>query len=149
MRMGILSKYFDYILFFALLGIGLSFMYGFYYEIAFRKNSSFQIELPPASGPKQLKVVKSLSIKIMKNGTIKLRLMDQKLEQNNRFVKLANSELSTLKRAINKITAGDKSIRVYIQGSNKAPFKAFVRVIDTLKSLDLNKISLVTQPLKR
>lgn len=117
----------------------------------FKDRSSLKFDLPSASpSPKKLESKQALTVFIVPDGKVKLEIKKTSGKGKSKIetFELSSSSLSSLKRAIIKVTGGDKKTRIYIQGAENSPFKSFVRVTDALQSIGLTKISIVTKQYK-
>lgn len=61
---------------------------------------------------------------------------------------LLNPRIKYLKRAIKKLSGGNRQTHIAIRADAKSPHEAFVRVMDALGQLGFKKVSIITQPPK-
>ena len=105
----------------------------FMVSTTFQKESQIKIELPEASGEPAEQRKELLEIVIDAEGRY---FIDQQ--------QVVNTELSTLKRAIEKYLGEQRDLPVVIRADRMTPYEAVVRAMDATAQLGLVKMSLAT-----
>ena len=99
----------------------------------FQKDTELQINLPEANAEKNQDNDQPLEIVVDTNGNF---FVDGK--------KLLNSTPDSLRKAVQKITVGNKDRHVVIRGDGKANYQSIVTIMDVIGKLGLVKMSLST-----
>ena len=105
----------------------------FMVSTTFQKESQIKIELPEASGEPAEQRKELLEIVIDAEGRY---FIDQQ--------QVVNTELPTLKRAIEKYLGEQRDLPVVIRADRMTPYEAVVRAMDATAQLGLVKMSLAT-----
>ncbi|MFZ0467341.1 MAG: biopolymer transporter ExbD [Thiogranum sp.] len=105
----------------------------FMVSTTFQKESQIKIELPEASGEPVEDRKELLEIVIDAEGRY---FIDQQ--------QVVNTELDTLKRAIQKYLGKQTDLPVVIRADRSTPYEAVVRAMDATAQLGLVKMSLAT-----
>jgi biopolymer transport protein ExbD len=105
----------------------------FMVSTTFQKESQIKIELPEASGEPAEERKDLLEIIIDADGHY---FIDQQ--------QVVNTELDTLKRAIQKYLGKQRDLPVVIRADRMTPYEAVVRAMDATAQLGLVKMSLAT-----
>jgi biopolymer transport protein ExbD len=105
----------------------------FMVSTTFQKESQIKIELPEASGEPVEDRKELLEIVIDAEGRY---FIDQQ--------QVVNTELGTLKRAIQKYLGKQTDLPVVIRADRSTPYEAVVRAMDATAQLGLVKMSLAT-----
>ena len=105
----------------------------FMVSTTFQKESQIKIELPEASGQPPEEQKKMLEIVIDAEGRY---FIDHQ--------QVVNTELATLKRAIQKDVGEQTDLPVVIRADRKTPYESVVRAMDATSQLGLVKMSLAT-----
>jgi biopolymer transport protein ExbD len=105
----------------------------FMVSTTFQKESQIKIELPEASGAPAEERKELLEIVIDADGRY---FIDQQ--------QVVNTELDTLKRAIQNYLGEQKDLPVVIRADRMTPYESVVRAMDATAQLGLVKMSLAT-----
>lgn len=105
----------------------------FMVSTTFQKESQIRIELPEASGAPVENRKELLEIVIDRDGRY---FIDEQ--------QVVNTELATLKRAIEKYVGEQKDLPVVIRADRLTPYESVVRAMDATAQLGLAKMSLAT-----
>jgi biopolymer transport protein ExbD len=105
----------------------------FMVSTTFQKESQIRIELPEASGAPVEQRKDLLEIVIDREGRY---FIDEQ--------QVVNTELATLKRAIEKYVGAQKDLPVVIRADRLTPYESVVRAMDATAQLGLAKMSLAT-----
>lgn len=106
----------------------------FMVSTTFTKESHLAIELPKASGEPRAADIEQVEVVINKDG---------KYTVNERV--LINSQLSTLKKAIQKLTGNDNNLPFIVTADAKTPHEFVVRAMDVAGQLGFQKLSITTE----
>ena len=99
----------------------------------FQKETELQINLPEASAEESQDKDRPLEIVVDARGRF---FVDGK--------ELLNTSPDTLRKAIQKVTVGNKDRHVVIRGDGKADYQSVVTIMDVIGKLGLVKMSLST-----
>ncbi len=105
----------------------------FMVSTTFQKESEINIELPEASGEPLEERKEQLEIVIDANGHY---FIDQQ--------QVVNTELATLKQAIQKFLGEQRDLPVVIRADRTTPYEAVIRAMDATAQLGLVNMSLAT-----
>ncbi len=105
----------------------------FMISTTFKQEFEVGIELPQASSEKRM-TEKVLEITIDSSGVYYL----------NRK-KLVNNKVASLKRGMQKLSAGDIKLPVVISADAKTPHEAVIRAMDTARQLGFTRLTFATQ----
>ncbi|WP_250658270.1 ExbD/TolR family protein [Alkalimarinus coralli] len=106
----------------------------FMVSTTFTKESHLEIELPEASGEKSASNVKEIELIISHKGEFSI---------NER--PLVNNKEDTIKKAVMKISGGDKKLPFVITADAKTPHEYVVRAMDVAGKLGFVHLSITTQ----
>ena len=107
----------------------------FMVSTTFDKQSRIKVDLPEASAQKTLDKKNRERLDITVSATGKYYLNDREL---------INTDIDTLKRAIEKVTRGKTDIPVVIDADANATHQSVVRVMDAASQLGLYRMSIAT-----
>ncbi|MBL4680081.1 MAG: biopolymer transporter ExbD [Pseudomonadales bacterium] len=106
----------------------------FMVSTTFTKETRIAINLPQATGDAAQIVDKQIEITITRNGEFAVN-----------EVALVNNKLTTLKRAIEKISEGDTSIPLIISADSATPHQSVVTAMDAAGQLGFIHLSITTR----
>lgn len=106
----------------------------FMVSTTFDRNTHISIDLPRASMDASQKITNQIEITITRLG-----------EYAVNDVALLNTKLGTLKRAIEKVSAGDSSMQLIITADSKTPHQSVVTAIDAAGQLGFVHLSITTR----
>ncbi|HIG40447.1 MAG: biopolymer transporter ExbD [bacterium] len=106
----------------------------FMVSTTFTKNTQLTIDLPEANADPSRVSEKQVEVTITRLG-----------EYAVNEVVLVNNELETLKRAIEKVSAGDNSIPLIITADSATPHQSVVRAMDAAGQLGFVRLSITTR----
>ena len=108
----------------------------FMVSTTFTKESRLEIELPGSTSDPVAAATEQMEVVIDSIGKYRI---------NDRL--LVNSELSTLKRAIEKLSGGNAALPFIITADANTPHEFVVRAMDAAGQLGFRKLSITTQAL--
>ncbi|WP_020408755.1 ExbD/TolR family protein [Hahella ganghwensis] len=106
----------------------------FMVSTTFTKEAHLQVELPKASGTPSEAEVEMIEVVINKDGQYTV---------NDRV--LINSQVSTLKRAVEKLSKGNNELPFIVTADAKTPHEFVVRAMDIAGQLGYKKLSITTE----
>lgn len=106
----------------------------FMVSTTFTKESHLEVDLPKADGAPGVATAKQLEVVISSDG---------KYSVNDRV--LINSQLVTLKRAIEKLSNGNNDLPFIITADARTPHEFVVRAMDAAGQSGFSKLSITTQ----
>ena len=106
----------------------------FMVSTTFTKESHLEIELPEAAGEKSTTETKQIEIVINHKGEFSI---------NNR--PLVNNKEDTIKKAVVKVSGGDKKLPFIITADAKTPHEYVVKAMDVAGKLGFVHLSITTQ----
>ncbi len=106
----------------------------FMVSTTFTKNTQLSIDLPEANADPFQVSEKQVEVTITREG-----------EYAVNEVVLVNNELETLKKAIEKVSAGDSSIPLIITADSATPHQSVVRAMDAAGQLGFIRLSITTR----
>ncbi len=106
----------------------------FMVSTTFTKESHLEIELPEAAGEKSTTETKKIEIVINHKGEFSI---------NNR--PLINNKEETIKKAVTKVSGGDKKLPFIITADAKTPHEYVVKAMDVAGKLGFVHLSITTQ----
>ena len=106
----------------------------FMVSTTFTKNTQLSIDLPEANADPSQVSEKQVEVTITRQG-----------EYAVNEVVLVNNELETLKKAIEKVSAGDNSIPLIITADSATPHQSVVRAMDAAGQLGFIRLSITTR----
>lgn len=106
----------------------------FMVSTTFTKEAHLQVELPSASGETTVEQVEMIEVVINKEGQYTV---------NQRV--LINSQILTLKRAVEKLSGGNNQIPFVVTADANTPHEYVVRAMDAAGQLGFQKLSITTQ----
>ncbi|ABC29488.1 Biopolymer transport protein [Hahella chejuensis KCTC 2396] len=106
----------------------------FMVSTTFTKESRLAVELPKASGEASENLVDQIEVVINKDGQYTV---------NQRV--LINSQIATLKRAVEQLSQGKNDLPFIVTADAKTPHEYVVRAMDVAGQLGYQKLSITTQ----
>lgn len=106
----------------------------FMVSTTFTKESHLQVELPSATGEKAKQPAELIEVLIDKEGQFTV---------NQRV--LINSQLVTLKRAVEKLSDGNNKLPFIVTADASTPHEFVVRAMDVAGQLGFRKLSITAQ----
>ncbi len=104
----------------------------FMVSTTFDKQSRIKVQLPEASQQKQLNRKDATRLDITVSATGKFYVNDREV---------INTDIDTLKRAIDKVAKGKTDIPVVISADANTPYQAVITVMDAASQMGLNNMS--------
>ncbi|WLQ16881.1 biopolymer transporter ExbD [Hahella aquimaris] len=106
----------------------------FMVSTTFTKETHLAVELPKASGEASENLVDQIEVVINKDGQYTV---------NQRV--LINSQIATLKRAVEQLSKGKNDLPFIVTADAKTPHEYVVRAMDVAGQLGYQKLSITTQ----
>lgn len=118
----------------------------------FKKDNEIAINLPESS-PTFKKSQLAIGLEIIINPTGMTRIKKiytakaaANLRGKSEVFDVVHLNVKGLKRAIKKISGGDRNTKIAIRADAKSPHQSFIRVVDSLMQLGFKNFSILTQP---
>ncbi|WNO11258.1 biopolymer transporter ExbD [Teredinibacter sp. KSP-S5-2] len=106
----------------------------FMVSTTFTKETHLKVDLPEAVGDKQPAAASKIEVVVGPQGGYAI---------NGKS--LVNSQVDTLRRAVEELSSGDNSIPFIITGDSKAPYQSVVTVMDLAGQMGFAKLSMTTR----